>query len=414
MHGNSLDRENIGSKIACEDNLTKIVGYVKEKIYFLRIWGNHGKVGGHRRGSKRVGKVRQSVTWRVIIGVLLVVVLSWGGVCCSAEGKWEIRQVRGVDYVRVSDVWKFYGFSKREGRPGCVSYGAGNRTVSLRPMKQDFYVNNYRYILSYPILREGDELLISTVDMSKLVDPVLRPRLTNSGKITTIVLDPGHGGHDSGAVSRYAREKDCNLALGLKVRKKLEAVGFKVVMTRDGDYFLTLGERVAIANRTPNCLFVSLHHNSGRSAASGIETFTLAPHGTTSPFARTRRTEDLAGNNQDSENIALATTVHSHTIKKTGAIDRGIQRARFSVLCTIKRPAILFEGGFVTNPEEGTKISSDSYRELLAQCICDGIVRYTSQTRFRAGNIRRSGGGATRAGVPHRRTSSSSRPATSR
>ncbi len=334
----------------------------------------------------------------VMVGVLLITGL--GGVCSGAGGKWEVMQVRGVDYVRVRDVWKFYGFAKREGRPGCVSYGAGNRTISLRPLKQDFYVNNYRYILSYPILQEGGELLISAIDMRKLVDPVLRPRLASAAKITTIVLDPGHGGHDSGAVSRYAREKDCNLALGLKVRRKLEAVGFKVVMTRDGDYFLTLGARVAIANRTPNCLFVSLHHNSGQSGASGIETFTLAPHGTTSPFARTRRTEDLAGNNQDSENIALATAVHSHTIKKTGAIDRGIQRARFSVLCTIKRPAILFEGGFVTNPNEGTKISSDRYQDMLAQCICDGIVRYTSQSRFRASSVRRSGGGAVRVGVP--------------
>ncbi len=316
-------------------------------------------------------------------------------------GKWDVYSVRGIDYVRLDDVWRFYGFAKRTGRPGYVSYGAGDRTVSLRPSKQDFYVNNYRYILSYPVISEGGTLLISTIDMSKLVDPVLRPRLTDSGKITTVVLDPGHGGHDSGAVSPYAREKDCNLALGLKVRRKLESAGFKVVMTRDKDFFLTLGERVAIANRTPNCIFVSLHHNSGSRSASGIETFTLAPHGTTSPFARTRRTEDLAGNHQDSENIALATAVHSHSIKKTGAIDRGIQRARFSVLCTIKRPAILFEGGFVTNPQEGSKISSDRYQDMLAQCICDGIMRYTYNIHNRPVMRQRSGRGSVRVGSMH-------------
>ncbi len=331
----------------------------------------------------------------------------------AAPGKWEVFSIGGVDYVRLEDVWRFYGFTKRDGRTGCISYGAGDRTVSLRPSRQDFYVNNYRYILSYPVISNDNSLLISAIDMSKLVDPVLRPRLTKSGNITTVVLDPGHGGHDAGAVSRYAREKDCNLALGLKVRRKLEAAGFKVVMTRDKDFFLTLGERVAIANRTPNCIFVSLHHNSGGSAASGIETFTLAPHGTTSPFARTRRTEDLAGNNQDSENIALATAIHSHSIKKTGAIDRGIQRARFSVLCTIKRPAILFEGGFVTNPQEGSKISSERYQDMLAQCICDGIVRYTSNTKNRRSSYRQTGSGSARAGalhsgyIPHTRGSSS-------
>ena len=298
-----------------------------------------------------------------------------------AREKWDITSIDGVDYVKLSDVWDFYRFSKKSGRPGCISYGAGNRVVSVRPSRQDFYVNDYRYILSYPVQNRGGQLFISTTDMSKLVDPVLRPRFSRSEQITTVVLDPGHGGHDAGAVSPYAREKDCNLALALKVRDKLKSAGFKVVMTRDRDFFLTLGERVAIANRTPNSVFVSIHHNSGRSAASGIETFTLAPHGTTSPFARTRRTEELTGNNQDSENIALATAVHSQAIKSTSAIDRGIQRARFSVLCTIRRPAILFEGGFVTHPQEGSKISSTSYQNMLAQCICDGIIRYRSTAK---------------------------------
>ena len=315
------------------------------------------------------------------------------------EGKWQVDSFNGVDYVHLSDVWKFYGFSPKQGKPGCVSFGAGNRVVSVRPSKQDFYVNNFRYILSYPVLQSNGRLYISAIDMSKLVDPVLRPRLSKSGRITTVVLDPGHGGHDAGAVSPYAREKDCNLALALKVRDKLKKAGFKVVMTRDRDFFLTLGDRVAIANRTPESIFVSIHHNSGRSAASGIETFTLAPHGTTSPFAHTRRTEDLAGNNQDSENIALATAVHSYSIKKTNAIDRGIQRARFSVLCTIKRPAILFEGGFVTNPQEGAKIASSAYQNLLAQCICDGILRYTFNTRPTSAPVRHSGSGSTRAGT---------------
>lgn len=314
----------------------------------------------------------------------------------GAVGKWITSNFDGIEYVRLTDVWRFYGFNRKQGKPGYTSFGAGNRVVSLKERKQDFYMNNYRYILSYPVLERDGEMYISATDMSKLVDPVLRPNLARHGKITTVVIDPGHGGHDAGAVSAYAREKDCNLAVGLKLRDKLKAAGFKVVMTRDRDFFLTLGERVAIANRTPDSLFVSIHHNSGRSSASGIETFTLAPHGTTSPFARTRRTEDLAGNNQDSENIALATAVHSHSIHTTSAIDRGIQRARFSVLCTIRRPAILFEGGFVTNPQEGSKISSPSYQDTLAKCICDGIVRYICNTKTGSAERPRTGGGSTR------------------
>jgi N-acetylmuramoyl-L-alanine amidase len=211
------------------------------------------------------------------------------------------------------------------------------------------------------------------------------------------VLDAGHGGHDAGAVSPWAREKDCNLALARRVKARLEKAGLKVVMTRNSDVFLTLGQRVKIANETPDCLFVSIHHNSGRRAAKGIETFTLAPHGTTSPFARTRRREALAGNNQDSANIALATAIHSRAIRNTGAVDRGIQRARFSVLCTITRPAVLFEGGFVSNPEEGRLITSPAYQDKLADSISHGIVNYiatikskplkTRNTRSGAGSI---------------------------
>ena len=316
-----------------------------------------------------------------IILLLLVAALSAAGEAHARE-KWNVSDFNGIEYVKLKDVWEFYHFEPCRGREGFRSYGSHNRVVSLRASRQDFYVNNYRYILSYPVQERGGELYISTTDMRKLVDPVLRPRLAHAEKITTVVLDPGHGGGDHGAVSAYAREKDCNLALALKVREKLKQAGFHVVMTRDRDFFLTLGERVAIANRTPNSIFVSIHHNSsGRSAASGIETFTLAPHGTTSPFARTRRTEELSGNNQDSENIALATAVHSQAIKATSAPDRGIQRARFSVLCNIRRPAILFEGGFVTHPNEGTKISSAAYQNKLAQCISEGIVRYCNMTR---------------------------------
>lgn len=317
--------------------------------------------------------------------MLALVMCLAGGV--AAQGVWAVRDIDGVEYVKLSDVWRFYRFTPKKGRPGCVSYGGGKHIVSLKEDKQDFYVNNYRYVLSHPVRRDDGELMISSVDMRKLVDPVLRPRYTPSAKLRTVVIDPGHGGHDAGAVSSIAKEKDLNLAVARKLRRRLEQQGYKVVMTRDGDYFLTLQQRVEIANRIPDSVFVSIHHNSGRRAASGIETFTLAPQGTTSPYARSRRFDDLAGNNQDSENIALATAVHSRAIRSSGAIDRGIQRARFSVLCTIRRPAILFEGGFVSNPTECSKMATARYQELLADSICKGIVAYNNTVCRPARNV---------------------------
>lgn len=310
-----------------------------------------------------------------LILMILALMLCLSGQLC-AQGSWEVSKIEGVEYVKLSDVWRFYRFSPRKGRAGCVSYGSGKHVVSVKPERQDFYVNNYRYVLSHPVRRSGSELMISTVDMRKLVDPVLRPRYSSKSRLRTVVIDPGHGGHDAGAVSAIAKEKDLNLAVARKLRRLLERQGYRVVMTRDGDYFLTLQQRVAIANRIPDSIFVSIHHNAGRRAASGIETFTLAPQGTTSPFARSRRYDDLAGNNQDSENIALATAVHSRAIRLSGAIDRGIQRARFSVLCTIRRPAILFEGGFVSNPAECRKMATGTYQDMLARSISEGIKAY--------------------------------------
>ena len=340
-----------------------------------------------------------------LVCAMLLLMMSVGcNVAFADDDDWTVWTIDDVEYVEVGDVCKFYKFKQVKGKDGFLSYGAGKHVISIKSGHQDFYVNNYRYILSYPIREHQDELLISAVDMKKLVDPVLRPTYHRTGgKITTVVIDAGHGGHDAGAVSPWAKEKDCNLAVARKLRARLVKAGIKVVMTRDSDEFLTLGERVEIANKTPNCLFVSIHHNSGRRAAKGIETFTLAPHGTTSPFARTRRRESLAGNNQDSANIALATAVHSRAIRSTKAVDRGIQRARFSVLCTITRPAILFEGGFVSNPDEGQLIDSDAYQNKLADSICQGILSYIAtvqpQTEKKKESSKpRSGGGTIHGG----------------
>ncbi|MBR5195834.1 MAG: N-acetylmuramoyl-L-alanine amidase [Akkermansia sp.] len=321
----------------------------------------------------------------MVMMLLALFMCQWGGV--YAQNTWDVTSIEDVEYVKLSDVWRFYRFTPKKGRPGCVSYGSGKHVVSLKPEKQDFYVNNYRYVLSHPVRKVGSDLMISSVDMRKLVDPVLRPRYSPDRKLRTVVIDPGHGGHDAGAVSSIAKEKDLNLAVARKLRKLLQRQGYRVVMTRDGDYFLTLQQRVDIANRIPDSIFVSIHHNAGRSAASGIETFTLAPQGTTSPFARSRRFDELAGNNQDSENIALATAVHSRAIRSSGAIDRGIQRARFSVLCTIRRPAILFEGGFVSNPAECSRMATSSYQNLLADSICKGIMAYNNTVCRPAQNV---------------------------
>ena len=195
------------------------------------------------------------------------------------------------------------------------------------------------------------------------------PPIANRRSFNTVVIDPGHGGHDSGTRNRISREADIQPLRGQKLRDRLKTMGYQVVMTRDTDNFIALQDRVRIANRHNNAIFISIHFNDGGSSARGVETFTLAPAGTSSSMSRNIRHDALQGNARDSMNIALATAVQGHMLKGPLAIkegismvDRGIKRARYSVLCTIKHPAILVEGGFMSNPQEALLIATERYQ----------------------------------------------------
>ena len=150
-------------------------------------------------------------------------------------------------------------------------------------------------------------------------------------------------------------------------------------MTRDSDQFLSLSQRVEIANRVKNAIFISIHFNSGgRGRAEGIETFTLSPVGV-AHYGRGLRESDFKanpGNNQDPANIALATAVHSTALIMTRRPDRGIRRARYSVLSGVRHPAILFEGGFMSHPTEARLINNQAYQNSVAKAIANAVVKY--------------------------------------
>jgi len=126
---------------------------------------------------------------------------------------------------------------------------------------------------------------------------------------------------------------------------------------------------------------VSIHfNNSDGRAARGIETFTLSPPGVAHYGHDFKAADNItrAGNEHDSENIALATSVHGSILLRLGknTFDRGIKRARFSVLSGVRHPAILFEGGYVSHPYEARLIENPVYQNALAGGICDAIVKY--------------------------------------
>lgn len=297
----------------------------------------------------------------------------------SQAKEWKIYKVNGRDYVSDDNVAQFYQFQRfaKEGDDRIFSHP--QLLMRWKTGSQSIYVNNIKFNLSFPVIESDGLALLSTVDLAKLVDPVVRPSYIKKPiTFDTVVIDPGHGAHDSGAQGVMGWEKHYALDISLRLEKALQSRGFKTLMTRRTDVFLTLGQRVDIANRQSKAIFVSVHLNSsGSRTASGIETYALAPQGTRSTNGGSSPwNSPLNGNTRDAENIALATAVHSHAIHDLKTIDRGIKRARFNVLRGINKPAILFEAGFITNAVEGKLMHEEAYRQRVAESIAEAIVKF--------------------------------------
>ena len=324
----------------------------------------------------------------------------------ETQGAWTLFKYDNRDYVTVGNLAGFYKLQNAsEGRsvllrsPGCSIQGqAGSK---------ELIINGVKFILSYELILQGNDVLLSRIDLTKLVEPVLRPnKMHNARPIRTIVLDAGHGGHDRGAVSLYGNEKDFALDVCLRTRALLIKRGFRVEMTRADDTFIPLDERARYASRFRDGLFVCVHFNAGSDVATGIETYTLAPRFVPSTDQDGPAVSDMtfcAGNVDDPENMALATAMHASLLNRIPITDRGIKRARFWVLreCTI--PAVLIEGGFVSNPQEASRIAQPAYRQAMAECIVQGIGNYQRATTGAASQpapILANGTGKDRGGSP--------------
>jgi N-acetylmuramoyl-L-alanine amidase len=199
----------------------------------------------------------------------------------------------------------------------------------------------------------------------------------------TIVLDPGHGGRDSGAHCGIGCDAEKHHALdwALRLAPLLAAQGWHVVLTRTNDVDLPLADRVALANRVRAAMFLSLHFNSGGAnrELNGLETYCLTPTGLPSNLVREYEDdprEAHPNNTFDEQNVQLASRLHRSVLRVTGTADRGVRRARFmTVLQGQNRPAVLLEGGYLSNPDEARRIATPEYRQLLAE----GVARALEQ-----------------------------------
>ncbi len=170
----------------------------------------------------------------------------------------------------------------------------------------------------------------------------------------TVVIDPGHGGHDKGGQWGLVYEKHLALDIATRLENEVKKRGFRTVMTRRSDYFISLPERVRIASRYSDAIFVSVHTNyTWKQGVSGLETFY-----------------------HSQQSRSLASYVHSGMMSKVRAVNRGVKFARFYVIRNTTCPSILVEGGFVSNPNERGRMKSAWFRQALAEGIAEGIVRF--------------------------------------
>lgn len=227
------------------------------------------------------------------------------------------------------------------------------------------------------------EPCVHRVDYEKSLHPLLWPIQPVWGSANRlIVIDPGHGGKDAGteSVDRRYFEETVTLDWALRLGSILRQQGYRVALTRTNDADMSLAERVLFAETRKADLFVSLHFNSAHAANQkrGLETFVLTPPGLTSSVVRDGEDNPrlaFPNNGFDLENLNLAWRVHKSVISRSGALDRGVQRARFmGVLRGQSRPAILVEGGYLSNAEDARRIGDPAYRQRLAEGVAAGIA----------------------------------------
>jgi N-acetylmuramoyl-L-alanine amidase len=273
------------------------------------------------------------------------------------------------------------------------------------------------------VLRVALDEVASEIKITALVDPprllldFARPPLTAPRErraaatpLRVLVLDAGHGGHDSGAVGPGGlQEKELVLDITRRVARLVnERLHVNVVLSRDADHFVTLRDRTTLANKTGADLFVSIHANAHRETASqGVETYFLSSEATDSaarqvaaaengviqlekPASRARNDVvktilwDLAQSEYQSESSRLAEIVQDSMTQSLRIPNRGVKQAGFYVLGGAAMPAVLIEIGFVSNPREERRLKDTKYRDEIARAIFAGLAEYKRQWDLRA------------------------------
>ena len=271
------------------------------------------------------------------------------------------------------------------------------------------------YNMTFPIINSDGKYFVPATLLTKILPLLFDPEISFTSNIIIakipiddaikrIVLDPGHGGKDPGAIgfSKKNFEKEVTLNIVKKVKEQLEKkLKIEVILTRDKDEFVSLQQRTKLANETQSDLFISIHCNAHRSAkASGIEVYYLSTAKTDDARAvealensvvyeyeggaeAVKKYDDLAFILADmaqsehlEESYRLALDLQTNLKSTTGCKDRGVKQANFYVLRGAFMPAVLIELGFISNKDEEKKLIKSSYQNKLVESICESVLDF--------------------------------------
>jgi N-acetylmuramoyl-L-alanine amidase len=324
---------------------------------------------------------------KLVFAAVLLFVGSLGGAVPSARAAAvSAAEFAGQRYFLLSDWAHANGFDARWLERG-ESFSVTNRSFRLLFQKdsKNAQFNDINVLLSYPIVVHSDAAYIAETDLRLTLAPLLSPPTGPTGtRIKTIVIDPGHGGRDPGFQVGANQEKKYTLLLAKELRDQLKKAGFNASLTRTSDTYVEKAARPDIARQRGADLFISLHWNSagaGGDGVQGVQTYCVTPAGAPSSNESSDITDTSMqpGNRNNDKSLFLAYTLQRSLVQGVGINDRGVRRARFTVLCLAQMPAILIEGGYMSNPAESKRIYDPAYRRQMAHAIVNGVLAYKHQ-----------------------------------
>ena len=297
--------------------------------------------------------------------------------CAFSAGAAPAKGGAASGSVRADVGLRQYGFLPAKNSGG-VLFTNGRSILRLTPEKPFCTIDGIKVYQCFPSHRGSGGIVLSGIDLRKTVAPLSQRRDgVFRHRISMITVDPGHGGRDRGAAGRSLIEKRSTLMLAKRVAAILHACGYRVHLTRTGDYYVPLAERCRIQRKHKSDLFVSIHVNAAVNPnLRGIETYALTPAGAPSTSGGPPLNRSFSGNILDGNNMLLAYSIQQSLLRRTGAVDRGVKRARFAVLKDIAAPGVLVEVGFISNPGEERLLLNAVYRERIARGIVEGIIVY--------------------------------------